>query len=130
MKLPKGLAGVIVDQTRISSTKNEILTYAGYPITELKDVPYEEIVFLLWNLRLPTESELVSFRRELVSQMKLPAETVRLMERIAREPQHPMSILRTTVSLLGTTNDNEHDEPPQNFGKNADRGGSDYSNSE
>ncbi|MBV0931187.1 methylcitrate synthase [Lentilactobacillus sp. IMAU92037] len=117
MKLPKGLAGVVVDQTKISSTKNEILTYAGYPITELEDVPYEEIVLLLWNLRLPTESELVSFRRELVSQMKLPAETVRLMGRIAKEPQHPMSILRTTVSLLGTTNDNEHDEPPRILAK-------------
>lgn len=41
MTLPKGLAGVVVDQTKISSTKNAILTYAAtgsktWPVHRLK----------------------------------------------------------------------------------------------
>ncbi|MCV3741604.1 methylcitrate synthase [Lentilactobacillus hilgardii] len=117
MELPKGLAGVVVDQTKVSSTKNAILTYAGYPIKELKNAPFEEVVFLLWHTRLPNADELKDFRKLLVSQMALPYETVQLMARIAREPQHPMSILRTTVSLLGTTNDVERDDPPRILAK-------------
>lgn len=97
MALSKGLAGVIADQTRISSTHNAILSYAGYPINELKDAPFEEIVYLLWHGQLPSRDELAAFRFELVSQMALPYETVQLMARIAREPQHPMSILRNCL---------------------------------
>ncbi|GAX04637.1 citrate synthase [Secundilactobacillus pentosiphilus] len=117
MKLPKGLDGVVVDQTKISSTQNAVLTYAGYPIKELQNAPFEEVVFLLWHTRLPSADELKAFRKLLVSKMVLPDETIRLMTRIAKEPQHPMSILRTTVSLLGTTNDVERDDPPRILGK-------------
>ncbi len=36
MECPRGLAGVVVDQTKISSTAGGAhLTYAGYPIEEL-----------------------------------------------------------------------------------------------
>ena len=112
MKLPEGLAGVVISETKISSTKDAILTYAGYPINELKDAPFEEVVYLLWHKKLPTESQLKEVRHQLVDEMKLPDETIRLMKYVALEPQHPMSILRTTVSLLGTThNDVRRDQP-------------------
>ena len=117
MDYPRGLAGVVVDQTKISSTAGAHLTYAGYPIEELSEASFEEVVFLLWNTRLPNEQELYDFRADLVSKMVLPAETIRLLLYIAKEPQHPMSILRTTTSLLGTTNDVEHDEPPKILAK-------------
>lgn len=117
MTLPKGLAGVVVDQTKVSSTQGAVLTYAGYSIKELKNAPFEEVVFLLWHARLPSAEELNDFKKLLVSKMVLPYETVQLMARIAREPQHPMSILRTTVSLLGTTNDIERDDPPRILAK-------------
>lgn len=119
MDHPKGLAGIVVDDTHISSTKNEKLTYAGYSVQEMvqRHATFEEVVFLLWNQRLPNKRELKAFRKDLVSKMVLPAETVRLLLYIAREPQHPMSILRTTTSLLGTTNDVDHDEPPKILAK-------------
>ena len=117
MDIPKGLSGVVVDQTMISSTANAHLTYAGYPIEEIANAPFEAVVFLLWNTRLPNQKELQAFRQELVDKMVLPAETIRLLLYIAKEPQHPMSILRTTTSLLGTTNDVEHDEPPKILSK-------------
>ncbi|MQS53175.1 citrate/2-methylcitrate synthase [Companilactobacillus mishanensis] len=115
----KGLAGIVVDETKISSTKNEKLTYAGYSVEEIAKAhaSFEEVVFLLWYTRLPSEDELREFRRDLVSKMVLPAETIRLLLYIAKEPQHPMSILRTTTSLLGTTNDVDHDEPPKILAK-------------
>ncbi|KRL01674.1 citrate/2-methylcitrate synthase [Liquorilactobacillus capillatus] len=117
MSCAKGLAGVVAGQTKISSTDNQRLVYAGYPIEELAQKKFEEVVFLLWNTRLPEPAELITFSHDLVNKMVLPAETIRLLSYIAREPQHPMSILRTTTSLLGTTNDVEHDEPPKILAK-------------
>ncbi|GAA3605313.1 citrate synthase [Secundilactobacillus similis DSM 23365 = JCM 2765] len=115
--LPKGLAGVVIDTTKISSTKNAHLTYAGYPIEELQHAPFEEVVFLLWHTRLPEPDELATFRQQLVTNMQLPNETVRLITEIAKEPQHPMSILRTTTSLLGTTNNVDRDTPTKILAK-------------
>lgn len=117
MDLPKGLAGVVVDQTEISSTAGGKLVYAGYEIEELAQTSYEEIVFLLWHTRLPQKGELEAFSKQLVSEMVLPAESIRLLLYIAKEPQHPMSILRTATSLLGTTNDVIFDEPPKILAK-------------
>ncbi|AKP67362.1 citrate/2-methylcitrate synthase [Companilactobacillus ginsenosidimutans] len=119
MDHPKGLAGIVVDETHISSTKNERLTYAGYSVEEMAKAhaSFEEVVYLLWKTHLPNREELEDFRKDLVSKMVLPAETIRLLLYIAREPQHPMSILRTTTSLLGTTNDVDHDEPPKILAK-------------
>ena len=48
MDLPRGLAGVVIDQTSISSTKNARLTYSGYPIEEICQASFEEVVYLLW----------------------------------------------------------------------------------
>lgn len=117
MDLPKGLAGVVVDQTEISSTAGGKLVYAGYEIEELAQASYEEVVFLLWHTRLPQKGELEAFSKQLVSEMVLPAESIRLLLYIAKEPQHPMSILRTATSLLGTTNDVIFDEPPKILAK-------------
>lgn len=113
MDLPKGLAGVVISETKISSTKDAKLTYSGYPIQELKDASFEEVVYLLWHQETPTVEQVQDLRKLLVSEMKLPDETIRLIKEVAKEPQHPMSILRTTVSLLGTThNEDGLDQPP------------------
>lgn len=55
MDLPRGLAGVVIDQTSISSTKNARLTYSGYPIEEICQASFEEVVYLLWYGRLPNK---------------------------------------------------------------------------
>ena len=118
MKIAKGLAGVVVTETTISATTGGKLTFAGYPIEELQNLPYEAVVYLLWHRELPTTTQLTEIRRDLVAAMSLPAETRRLLAMVALEPQHPMSILRTMVSLLGTTNnDGKPDEPREILGK-------------
>ncbi|MFD0898480.1 citrate/2-methylcitrate synthase [Loigolactobacillus binensis] len=105
MNLPKGLAGVVIADTAISSTKNDMLTYAGYPITELiaKNVPYEAVVFLLWHQRLPTAEELRNFRAALFAEMELAPDFLSTLKKISKIQRHPMSLLRTSVSFLGST---------------------------
>ncbi len=104
MDLPKGLAGVVIADTAISSTKNDMLTYAGYPITELiaNDVPYEAVVFLLWHQRLPTSEELRNFRAALFAEMELAPDFLATLKKISKIQRHPMSLLRTSVSFLGS----------------------------
>lgn len=63
MDLPRGLAGVVIDQTSISSTKNARLTYSGYPIEEICQASFEEVVYLLWYGRLPNKRNCKSFAR-------------------------------------------------------------------
>ena len=98
----RGLDGVIAANTEVGYVDgiNGKLFYAGYDIHDLaKHSCYEEVVFLLWNGRLPTKKELKAFRTELVKEMKLPKE---LLEWLKRVPQsiHPMVLLRSAVSDL------------------------------
>ncbi len=84
MDLPKGLAGVVISETKISSTKDAKLTYSGYPIQELKDASFEEVVYLLWHQETPTVEQVQDLRKLLVSEMKLPDETIRLIKEVAK----------------------------------------------
>src|SRR5947209_2924965 len=59
----RGLEGVVANTTRLSDVVGDKgqLVYAGYDINELAGkVSYEEVVFLLWNNRLPNREELDS----------------------------------------------------------------------
>ena len=68
----KGLAGVVVADTRKSKVdgENGRLYYVGYNIFDLaENASFEEVVYLLLNNRLPTQSELDSFTKNIVSDM-------------------------------------------------------------
>ena len=57
----KGLEGIVANTTRLSDVIGDKgqLIYCGYDINELAGkVSYEEVVYLLWNNRLPTRAEL------------------------------------------------------------------------
>jgi citrate synthase len=52
----KGLTGVVVDTTAVSSVNQATnsLLYRGYPVQELAaKCSFEEVAFLLWNGDLP-----------------------------------------------------------------------------
>ena len=71
----KGLEGVTVDETRLSSIDGDAgeLLIGGFPLEELApNATVPETVFLLWNDRLPTESELAAFREDLAAHRRLP----------------------------------------------------------
>ena len=98
----KGLEGVTAAQTKMSFIDGEkgILEYVGIEIDALaRNSTFEETVYLLWNLRLPTRAELAEFSADLRNHYDLPAGMV---ERIQSCPTDaaPMHVLRTMVSAL------------------------------
>ncbi len=99
----KGLEGVVASQTSLSFIDGQagILGYRGYNIHDLApNASFLESVFLLWNGRLPTRSELASFEEELALQRGLEAGTLEGLQRIPQDAV-PMAALRTGVSLEG-----------------------------
>ena len=101
----KGLEGVTAAETRMSFIDGEkgILEYVGIEIDALaRHSTFEETVYLLWNLRLPTAAELAAFTTDLRNHYDLPKG---MLERIQSCPKDaaPMHMLRTMVSALAMT---------------------------
>src|SRR5690554_5082483 len=72
----KGLEGVVIADTRLSKVYGDIgkLIYSGYNILDLAEhASFEEVVFLLWNARLPNQIELARFKESIIAEMGLPA---------------------------------------------------------
>lgn len=107
IKVPAGLANVVCTETRISSTKGQMLSYAGYGIDELmaQNISYEAVLFLLWHLRLPTDQELAIQNKKIFKNIFLDEQYLNRLRVISQTHQHPMSILRTAISMLGTQTD-------------------------
>ncbi|EGG19160.1 citrate synthase [Cavenderia fasciculata] len=100
----KGLAGVFVAESAICTVgvKGVGLNYRGYDIKELAaQSTFEEVAYLMIYGRLPTEQELVAYIRTLSSLRQLPGALCDVLERIPSSA-HPMDVLRTGCSLLGT----------------------------
>lgn len=97
--IDKGLEGVVACTTAISFIVGNTLNYRGYTIEDLAaHSTFEEVVYLLWNNRLPNKAELESFTKELNQNMKLSPEIVQILKGIPTDV-HPMAWLRTAVSL-------------------------------
>ena len=102
-EIHKGLAGVVVDTTEISSVNQETnsLLYRGYPVQELAATcSFEQVAYLLWHGELPTADELEGFEAVERGQRALRPEVQALIEQTPVSG-HPMDVLRTAVSLLG-----------------------------
>jgi len=98
-----GLEGIVAAQSSISDVNGEEgkLIYAGYDIHDLaQHATFEEVIYLLWNLRLPTSSELAQLKSQLNSETRLPVEVIELIRRTPKTA-NPMEMLRTVVSGLG-----------------------------
>ncbi len=110
----KGLAGVVADQTAISSVvpATNSLTYRGYPVQELAaHCSFEEVAYLIWNGELPNAAELRAFCERERAQRELTRNTISMLERLP-DTCHPMDTLRTTVSCLGAEDPSEDDNSP------------------
>lgn len=102
-EIHKGLAGVVVDTTTISSVNPQTnsLLYRGYPVQELAEhCSFEEVAYLLWNGELPTSDQLSDFESLERSLRRLDERTRRALDDIPASA-HPMDALRTAVSQLG-----------------------------
>lgn len=97
----KGLEGVVACSTAVSSILDVTLCYRGYTIEDLaENSHFEETSFLLWNDKLPTATELESFKADISNNMSLDPKLMEVLKKIPTQNVHPMAWLRTAVSLL------------------------------
>ncbi|HEY8519369.1 MAG TPA: citrate/2-methylcitrate synthase [Gammaproteobacteria bacterium] len=99
-----GLRGVSAGTTAISSVgaDGKALRYRGYDVAELAArSSFEEVAYLLLYGELPTGAELEAFRDELAEARQLPVDLAAVLEAIPASA-HPMDVLRTGCSMLGT----------------------------
>lgn len=111
--LDKGLEGVVACTTKVSFIVEDSLNFRGYTIDDLaENSTFEEVVYLLWNDRLPNAQELQSFSSGLRKEMALSPEFLQVLKGIPTNV-HPMGWLRTAVSLMAhwdqDANSNEED---------------------
>lgn len=108
MEIHKGLEGVVVSETKISSIVENQLLFAGFNIDDLvaENVQFEEVIYLLWFLKIPTKAELLKFKQELSTQMPISDTIITCLKIQTRQNLHPMSVLRSTISLLGVFDPN------------------------
>lgn len=111
-----GLRGVVAAQSAIGDVNGEqgILIYQGYDIHDLAEhSTFEEVIFLLWNGRLPKREELDELTSQIRANYEAPAEVMELMKQYPKDAD-PMDVLRTAVSSLdfydreGHGTDREH----------------------
>lgn len=66
MTATRGLEGVVATTSSVSSIIDDTLTYVGYNIDDLtENASFEEIVYLLWHLKLPNKAELAELKKQL-----------------------------------------------------------------
>jgi citrate synthase len=110
----KGLEGIVIADTKMSKVIGDIgrLIYSGYDINDLAEhASFEEVVFLLWNHKLPTQVELERFKKTINGHMSLPASVLENMNSYPTGA-HPMAVLRTAVSALGLHDSAAEDNSP------------------
>jgi len=98
-----GLEGIVAAQSSISDVNGEEgkLIYAGYDIHDLaQHATFEEVIYLLWNGKLPTSSQLETLKAALNAEAGLPTDVIQLIKLIPKN-SNPMEMLRTVVSALG-----------------------------
>lgn len=111
-RIYKGLAGVVVDTTAISKVVPETnsLTYRGYAVQDLAaHCSFEQVAYLLWHGELPNDRELAAFTQVERASRRLDRSTQAVLARIP-ENCHPMDVVRTAISFLGTE-DPDEDNP-------------------
>lgn len=117
----KGLQGIVIAQTQLSKVDGTIgkLQYHGYNIMDLAEKAlFEEVIYLLWNNKLPNKAELDAFMAELAPDRVMPAELIEMMKSYPKGA-HPMAVLRTAVSALGMMDSSAEDTSPESNYKKA-----------
>lgn len=98
-----GLEGVVAASTRLSSVDGEAgsLVIGGYAVEEIAPwAELEEMMYLLWNGRLPRRDELADLRERIAAAASLPEGVVDLLRSAARNRRAPMDALRMAAAAL------------------------------
>lgn len=102
-QIARGLAGVVLTETRLSEVDGEAgsLIVAGFPIEEIAPhATFEEVLFALWNVRLPSRAERDALAADLAAQRALPPATDALLQAAASADITAMDALRMGVDSL------------------------------
>jgi len=76
------------------------LIYCGYAIEDLaENATFEEVLFLLFNSRLPNRGEYESLRQSIASRAAIPVEVIAMLKSLPKGTA-AMAALRTAVSML------------------------------
>lgn len=117
------LSGVVAGNTAICTVglSGNDLHYRGYDILDIAETcEFEEIAHLLVHGNLPTQSELTAYKTKLRNLRDLAMPVRAGLEQIPASA-HPMDVLRTGCSLLGTVLPEEDDHSTAGARNIADR---------
>lgn len=98
------LSGVAAGNTALCTVgkSGNDLHYRGYDILDLAEgATFEEVAYLLIYGELPNRSQYLSYKEKLAGLRGLPAIVKKILEKIPATA-HPMDVLRTYTSVLGS----------------------------
>ena len=117
------LSGVVAGNTALCTvgrTGND-LHYRGYDILDFADqAEFEEVAYLLVHEKLPNKTELAAYKKKLQGMRGLPSPLKTALEQLPKTA-HPMDVLRTGCSVLGTLEAEKESHPIEGARNIADR---------
>jgi len=117
------LSGVPAGNTALCTVgrSGNDLHYRGYDILDFAEqAEFEEVAYLLVHEKLPTSQELKAYKSRLRKMRGLPKALKAALERVPKKA-HPMDVLRTGVSVLGTIEPEKDDHGKPGAQRIADR---------
>jgi len=117
------LSGVAAGNTALCTVgrSGNDLHYRGYDILDFADeAEFEEVAYLLVHEKLPTKAELAAYKKKLRSLRTLPEPLKVTLEQLPKTA-HPMDVMRTAVSVLGTLEPEKEDHGVEGARNIADR---------
>jgi 2-methylcitrate synthase len=117
------LSGVPAGNTALCTVgrSGNDLHYRGYDILDFADqAEFEEVAYLLVHEKLPTRDELKKYKSLLKRMRGLPPALKKALENVPKKA-HPMDVMRTGVSVLGTVEPEKEDHSKAGAQKIANR---------
>jgi 2-methylcitrate synthase len=117
------LSGVPAGNTALCTVgrSGNDLHYRGYDILDFADqAEFEEVAYLLVHEKLPTRDELKKYQSLLKRMRGLPPALKKALENVPKKA-HPMDVMRTGVSVLGTVEPEKEDHSKAGAQKIANR---------
>ncbi len=117
------LSGVPAGNTALCTVgrSGNDLHYRGYDILDFAEqAEFEEVAYLLVHEKLPTRDELRKYKSLLKRMRGLPPALKKALENVPKKA-HPMDVLRTGVSVLGTIEPEKDDHAKAGAQRTGDR---------
>jgi citrate synthase len=101
--LDTGLRGFPVGTCKTSHVSPDLgVTYLGYPVEDLKDLPGEDVVYLLFHKALPTKEQAATFKAEMAKRCVIDPAVFQVLKVLPKKG-HPMEWFLAAINLLGMT---------------------------